>query len=173
MAIFGRFTQRAQQTIAFAQQASVALKQQYVGTEHILLGLLKNPDPTMTRLLPANVTYAAVMERVRDLGEGSATVRGILELTPRSKKLLEGSIIQSKRFNHAYVGTEHFWLALLREEESVAMSILRDMDVDTEALSQQLTKLLQSEKVNPELSPAKVKGTRRGGIRAGDSTAAI
>ena len=158
MAIFGRFTQRAQQTIAFAQQASVALKQQYVGTEHILLGLLKNPDPTMARLLPADVTYAAVMERVRDLGEGSATVRGILELTPRSKKLLEGSIIQSKRFNHAYVGTEHFWLALLREEESVAMSILRDMDVDTEALSQQLTKLLQSEKVNPELSPAKVKG---------------
>ncbi len=158
MAIFGRFTQRAQQTIAFAQQASVALKQQYVGTEHILLGLLKDPDPTMSRLLPEQVTYAAVMERVRDLGEGSAAVRGILELTPRSKKLLEGSIIQSKRFNHAYVGTEHFWLALLREEESVAVSILRDLDVDTEALSQALTKLLQSDGVNPELSPAKVKG---------------
>jgi ATP-dependent Clp protease ATP-binding subunit ClpC len=158
MAIFGRFTQRAQQTIAFAQQASVALKQQYVGTEHILLGLLKDPDPTMSRLLPDQVTYAAVMERVRDLGEGSAAVRGILELTPRSKKLLEGSIIQSKRFNHAYVGTEHFWLALLREEESVAVSILRDLDVDTEALSQALTKSLQSDNVNPELSPAKVKG---------------
>ena len=78
------------------------------------------------------------MERVRDLGEGSAAVRGILELTPRSKKLLESSIIQSKRFNHAYVGTEHFWLALLREEESVAVSILHDLDVDTEALSQSI-----------------------------------
>jgi len=162
MAIFGRFTQRAQQTIAYAQQASVALKQQYVGTEHILLGLLKNPDPTMARLLPEQVTYAAVMERVRDLGEGTAAVRGILELTPRSKKLLEGSIIQSKRFNHAYVGTEHFWLALLREEESVAVSILHDLDVDTEALSQQLTKMLQSDNVNPELSPAKVKEKEEG-----------
>jgi ATP-dependent Clp protease ATP-binding subunit ClpC len=162
MAIFGRFTQRAQQTIAYAQQASVALKQQYVGTEHILLGLLKNPDPTMSRLLPEQVTYEAVMERVRDLGEGTATVRGILELTPRSKKLLEGSIIQSKRFNHAYVGTEHFWLALLREEESVAVSILHDLDVDTEALSQQLTKMLQSDNVNPELSPAKVQEKEEG-----------
>ena len=157
MAIFGRFTQRAQQTIAYAQQASVALKQQYVGTEHILLGLLKNPDPTVTRLLPEQVTYDSVMERVRDLGEGTAAVRGILELTPRSKKLLEASIIQSKRFNHAYVGTEHFWLAMLREEESVAVSILHDLDVDTEALSQSITNILQSEKVNPELVPAKVK----------------
>ncbi len=157
MAIFGRFTQRAQQTIAYAQQASVALKQQYVGTEHILLGLLKDPDHTMTRLLPEQVTYASVMERVRDLGEGTSTVRGILELTPRSKKLLEASIIQSKRFNHAYVGTEHFWLAMLREEESVAVTILRDLDVDTEALSQALTKVLQSDKVNPDLIPAKVK----------------
>ena len=78
MAIFGRFTQQAQQTIAYAQQASVALKQQYVGTEHILLGLLKNPDPTMARLLPEQVTYAAVMERVRDLGEGTATVSTIV-----------------------------------------------------------------------------------------------
>ena len=157
MAIFGRFTQRAQQTIAYAQQASVILKQQYVGTEHILLGLLKDPDPTMERLLPEQVTYAAVMERVRELGEGNTVARGILELTPRSKKLLESSIIQSKRFNHAYVGTEHFWLALLREEESVAVSILHDLDVDTEALSQMLTKLLQSDNVNPELSPTKVK----------------
>ena len=162
MAIFGRFTQRAQQTIAYAQQASVALKQQYVGTEHILLGLLKDPDPTMSRLLPEQVTYEAVMERVHDLGEGTATVRGILELTPRSKKLLESSIIQSKRFNHAYVGTEHFWLALLREEESVAVSILHDLDVDTEALSKQLTKILQSDNVNPELSPVKTKEKEEG-----------
>ncbi len=162
MAIFGRFTQRAQQTIAYAQQASVALKQQYVGTEHILLGLLKNPDPTVTRLLPEQVTYESVMERVRDLGEGSAAVRGILELTPRSKKLLESSIIQSKRFNHAYVGTEHFWLAMLREEESVAVSILHDLDVDTEALSQSITNILQSDKVNPELVPAKVKDKEDG-----------
>ncbi|MBN1777685.1 MAG: ATP-dependent Clp protease ATP-binding subunit [Clostridiales bacterium] len=162
MAIFGRFTQRAQQTIAYAQQASVALKQQYVGTEHILLGLLKNPDPTVSRLLPEQVTYATVLERVRDLGEGTAAVRGILELTPRSKKLLESSIIQSKRFNHAYVGTEHFWLAMLREEESVAVSILHDLDVDTEALSQSLTKILQSDKVNPELIPAKTKSKEDG-----------
>ncbi|HPF88843.1 MAG TPA: ATP-dependent Clp protease ATP-binding subunit [Candidatus Limiplasma sp.] len=157
MAIFGRFTQRAQQAIAYAQQASVALKQQYVGTEHILLGLLKSPDPTMAKLLPKQVTYDAVMERVRDLGEGNATTRGIMELTPRSKKLLEGSIIQSKRFNHAFVGTEHFWLALFREDESVAMTILHDMDVDTEAIAQALTRILQSDDVNPELNPPKAK----------------
>ena len=157
MAIFGRFTQRAQQAIAYAQQASVALKQQYVGTEHILLGLLKNPDPAMGKLLPEQLTYDAVMERVRDMGEGNTAVRGILELTPRSKKLLEGSIIQSKRFNHPFVGTEHFWLAMMREDESVAMSILRELEVDTEALALALTRVLQSENVNPEISPQKGK----------------
>ncbi len=145
MAIFGRFTQRAQQAVAYAQQAAVALKQHYVGTEHILLGLLKEPGPMLANLLPENVTYDTVLEKVRNMvGEGDAPVSGMLELTPRSKKILEGSIVESKQFKHAFVGTEHLWLALLHEGEGVAVSLLRELDVDTEELANRLTEALQN-----------------------------
>ncbi len=145
MAIFGRFTQRAQQAVAFAQQAAVTLKQHYVGTEHILLGLLKEPGPVMQDLLPEDFTYDTVLEKVRELvGEGDKPVSGMLELTPRSKKILEGSIAESKKFKHAFVGTEHFWLALLHEGEGVAVSLLREMQVDTDSLADSLVEALKN-----------------------------
>ena len=136
MAIFGRFTQRAQQAVAFAQQAAVTLKQHYVGTEHILLGLLKEPGPMLEKLLPEDVTYDTTLTKVRELvGEGNSAISGMLELTPRSKKILESSIAESKQFHHSFVGTEHFWLAMLHEGEGVAVNLLREMGVDTELLT--------------------------------------
>ena len=139
MPIFGRFTQRAQRAVTAAQQAAVQLRQPYVGTEHILLGLLKEPGPVVTGILPENVTYDAVMERVRTLlGEGSSPNNGMLELTPRSKKILEGSVLESRRLHHSYVGTEHFWLALLKEGEGVAVNLLRSMGVDTQDMLQKI-----------------------------------
>ena len=126
MAIFGRFTQRAQRAVAAAQQAAVLLHQPYVGTEHILLGLLKEPGPVVADVLPADVNYDTVLERVRALlGEGNVQSGGMLELTPRSKKILESSIMESRKLHHSFVGTEHFWLALLKEGEGVAVSLLR------------------------------------------------
>ena len=145
MAIFGRFTPRAQQAVAYAQQAAVALKQHYVGTEHILLGLLKEPGPMLEKLLPTDVTYDTALQRVRDLvGEGESQVSGMLELTPRSKKILEGSIAESRQFQHSFVGTEHFWLALLREGEGVAVNLLREMGVDIDSMIKSLTEALQN-----------------------------
>ncbi|MDD3334186.1 MAG: ATP-dependent Clp protease ATP-binding subunit [Eubacteriales bacterium] len=143
--MFGRFTQRAQQAVAAAQQAAVALKQPYVGTEHLLLGLLKEPGAMMTGLLPENVTYDAVFERVRSvLGEGNRQGGGMLELTPRSKKILESSIMESRRLGHSFVGTEHFWLALLREGEGVAVTLLREMGVDTQELQNSISENLKN-----------------------------
>ena len=145
MAIFGRFTPRAQQAVAYAQQAAVALKQHYVGTEHLLLGLLKEPGPMLERLLPEGVTYDSAMVKIRELvGEGDSPVSGMLELTPRSKKILEGSIAESKKLQQTFVGTEHFWLALLHEGEGVAVNLLREMGVDIDALTRGLTEAMQS-----------------------------
>ena len=139
MAIFGRFTQRAQRAISEAHQAAIELKQAYVGTEHFLLGLLREPGPMIADLLPENVTYDSVMERIRTvLGEGKHTPNGRIDLTPRSKKILEGSVIESKKLNHSFVGVEHLWLSLLREGEGVAVSLLREMQVDTQALQRQI-----------------------------------
>ena len=145
MPIFGRFTQRAQRAITAAQQAAVMLHQPYVGTEHILLGLLKEPGPVVSEALPADVNYDAVFDRVRTiLGEGNYQTGGMLELTPRSKKILEGSILESRRLHHSYVGTEHFWLALLKEGEGVAVNLLRSMGVDTQALMQKIQESLSA-----------------------------
>ena len=143
MAIFGRFTQRAQRAVAAAQQAAVLLHQPYVGTEHILLGLLKEPGPVVADVLPADVNYDTVLERVRALlGEGNVQSGGMLELTPRSKKTLESSIMESRKLHHSFVGTEHFWLALLKEGEGVAVSLLRSMGVDTQAMQQKILEAL-------------------------------
>ena len=166
MAIFGRFTQRAQRAVAAAQQAAVALHQPYVGTEHILLGLLKEPGPMIADVLPENVNYDTVFERVRELlGEGTKQTGGMLELTPRSKKILESSILESRRLHHSFVGTEHFWLALLREGEGVAVSLLREMGVDTQALQQQILENLANnqpesgaEEENTQNEPDGAKG---------------
>ncbi len=143
MAIFGRFTQRAQRAVAAAQQAAVLLHQPYVGTEHILLGLLKEPGPVVADVLPADVNYDTVLERVRALlGEGNVQSGGMLELTPRSKKILESSILESRKLHHSFVGTEHFWLALLKEGEGVAVSLLRSMGVDTQEMQQKILEAL-------------------------------
>ena len=145
MPIFGRFTQRAQRAVAAAQQAAVSLHQPYVGTEHILLGLLKEPGPMVAGLLPPEVNYDNVLGRIRAvLGEGQQQTGGMLELTPRSKKILEQSIMESRRLHQSFVGTEHFWLALLREGEGVAVSLLREMGVDTQVLQQQIEENISS-----------------------------
>ena len=143
MAIFGRFTQRAQRAVAAAQQAAVLLHQPYVGTEHILLGLLKEPGPVVADVLPADVNYDTVLERVRTLlGEGNMQSGGMLELTPRSNAALDCSIMESRKLHHSFVGTEHFWLALLKEGEGVAVSLLRSMGVDTQAMQQKILEAL-------------------------------
>ena len=129
--------------MAAAQQAAVLLHQPYVGTEHILLGLLKEPGPVVADVLPADVNYDTVLERVRALlGEGNVQSGGMLELTPRSKKILESSILESRKLHHSFVGTEHFWLALLKEGEGVAVSLLRSMGVDTQAMQQKILEAL-------------------------------
>ena len=94
-------------------------------------------------MLPADVNYDTVLERVRALlGEGNVQSGGMLELTPRSKKILESSILESRKLHHSFVGTEHFWLALLKEGEGVAVSLLRSMGVDTQAMQQKILEAL-------------------------------
>ena len=167
MALFGRFTQNAQVAIGAAQQAAVILKQPYVGTEHLLLGLLKNPNEMISGLLPETVNYNSVMEKVRTmLGEGNRTGGGMLELTPRSKKILEGSILESRRLGHSFVGTEHFWLAILREGEGIGVSILREMGVDTKELQTKILEYLKDNQPDASAEEESHEG-QEGGERKG------
>ncbi len=155
MAPLGRFTERAQRALTFAQQAAVELKHHYVGTEHILLGLLKDPGESIKALL-GNVTYETVMERVLSLvGRGEEDPEGSQELTPRGKKILETSMLESRRLGHTFVGVEHFWLAILREGEGVAFNILRELGVDNEKLREGILTLLKTEGGEATQEPGK------------------
>jgi len=117
-------------------------------------------------LLPEGVNYDTVLERIRTvLGEGERPSIGHLELTPRSKKILERSVLESRRFGHSFVGTEHLWLALLREGEGVAVTLLREMHVDIQALQQQIAESLKNEQVENGSEPesAREEGSAKGG----------
>ena len=140
MAFFGRFTERAQRALSAAQREAAELRQPYVGTEHLLLGLLKETDR-----LPAAIGTKVSYERVRELlsvGDGDRVVSvgtpPLFDLTPRAKKLLEQSIMESRRLGQSYVSVEHFWLAILREGDGVAANVLRQLGVDFDKAREEL-----------------------------------
>lgn len=117
-------------------------------------------------VLPADVNYDTVLERVRALlGEGNVQSGGMLELTPRSKKILESSILESRKLHHSFVGTEHFWLALLKEGEGVAVSLLRSMGVDTQAMQQKILEALVKSQPDGGEDGFRARGRGRKGRR--------
>ena len=123
MPIIGRFNERAQKVIAAAQGAARDLGHAYVGSEHFLIGLLRVARSDCPAL-PERVSAEGVIETVKSLnGEAQHSLRQA-EFTPRAKKLLETSIREAQRLGHPYVSSGHFWLALLQDEESMAMQML-------------------------------------------------
>ena len=135
MPIFGRFNERAQRVIAAAQKAAVELSHAYVGSEHFLIGLLREARSDAPAL-PDNVIPETVIEAVKQItGTGDRTPAQ-LELTPRVKKLMETSIREAQRLGQPYVTAGHFWLALLQDDESVAMRVLTGMGCDIDKVKQ-------------------------------------
>ena len=133
MPIFGRFNEKAQRVINAAQKTAVELGHTQVGSEHFLVGLLRearNDAPA----LPDNVIPETVIESIKQITGTGDHAPTKLELTPRVKKLLETSVRESHQLGHPYVTAGHLWLALLSDEESVAMRVLTGMGCDIEKL---------------------------------------
>ena len=143
MPIFGRFNERAQRVIAAAQKAAVDLGHAYVGSEHFLIGLLREARSDAPAL-PDNVIPETVIENVKQITGTGGHTPSQLELTPRVKKLLENSVREAQRLGHPYVTAGHFWLALLVDEESVAMRVLTGMGCDIEKLRKSVQDALGS-----------------------------
>ena len=133
MAIFGKFNERAQRVINAAQQAAAEMNHAYVGSEHFLIGLLREARSDAPGL-PDNVIAGTVTEAVRTTS-GAGIARSMMtDLTPRAKKLLENSIREAQKLSHPYVSAGHMWLGLLTEGESTAVRILLSMGCDIEQL---------------------------------------
>src|SRR5438552_1345501 len=130
--VFERFTERARQVVVLAQDEARALKHNYIGTEHILLGLLREEEGLAARVLESlDITVEEVRAQVaRIVGQGDAVTTGQIPFTPRAKKVLELALREALSLGHDYIGTEHILLGLVRENEGVAARILLDFDAD-------------------------------------------
>ncbi|NLM97351.1 MAG: ATP-dependent Clp protease ATP-binding subunit [Halanaerobiaceae bacterium] len=142
--MFGRFTERARKVLSLAEQAAISLYHNYVGTEHILLGLVKEGQGVAARVLAdAGITEDKVLSMIRKIiGEGKSQVERPVSLTPRSKKILNLSMDEARRLGHNYIGTEHLLLGLIREGEGVAVRILVELGGDLNYIQNQIIELL-------------------------------
>src|SRR5476651_2438989 len=142
--MFERFTERARQVVVLAQEEARTLKHNYIGTEHILLGLLREEEGLAARVLESlDITVEEVRAQVaRIVGQGDEVTTGQIPFTPRAKKVLELALREALSLGHNYIGTEHILLGLVRENEGVAARILLDFDADSEKIRNEVIRML-------------------------------
>ncbi|MCH7323545.1 ATP-dependent Clp protease ATP-binding subunit [Solibacillus sp. MA9] len=148
--MFNRFTQRAQKVLQLAQEEAIRLKHKEIGTEHILLGLIREGGGIAAKALEAiNISPQMIESGIEELvGKGTEEVGPIVHYTPRAKKVIELSLDESRKLGHAYVGTEHILLALIREGEGVAARVLANTGVSINKARQQVLLLLGNNDTN-------------------------
>src|ERR671937_406496 len=142
--MFERFTERARQVVVHAQDEARALKHNYIGTEHLLLGLLRVEDGMAAKVLASlGVALEDVRARVADtIGLGDEVKGGEIPFTPRAKKVLELSLREALALGHNYIGTEHILLGLIRAGEGVAAQVLQTLRAHLNRVRQQVIQLL-------------------------------
>lgn len=145
--MYQRFTEKAERAISFSQQSAVELGHNYVGTEHILLGLVKEGTGVAARVLQAQgLTEEKILREIDELiGRGETAGETPVGFTPRTKRVLELAFKEARRMGQGYIGTEHLLLGIMKEGESVAVRIMMDLGVDPQKLLNELVKILNEE----------------------------
>src|SRR6266851_3754934 len=142
--MFERFTDRARRVVVLAQEEARTLNHNYIGTEHVLLGLIHEGEGVAAKALESlGISLEAVRQQVEEIiGQGPRAPSGHIPFTPRAKKVLELSLRESMQLGHNYIGTEHILLGLLREGEGVAAQVLVRLGADLNRVRQQVIQLL-------------------------------
>jgi len=142
--MFERFTDRARRVVVLAQEEARMLNHNYIGTEHILLGLIHEGEGVAAKALESlGISLDAVRSQVQEIiGEGQQAPSGHIPFTPRAKKVLELSLREALQLGHNYIGTEHILLGLIREGEGVAAQVLGKLGADLNRVRQQVIQLL-------------------------------
>jgi ATP-dependent Clp protease ATP-binding subunit ClpA len=142
--VFERFTDRARRVVVLAQEESRLLNHDYIGTEHLLLGLIHEGDGVAAIALEElGVSLDAARLRIEGIiGQGQKAATGHIPFTPRAKKVLELSLREAIQLGHDYIGTEHILLGLIREGEGVAAQVLQQLGADLNRVRQQVVQLL-------------------------------
>ncbi len=157
--MFERFTDRARRVVVLAQEEARMLNHNYIGTEHILLGLIHEGEGVAAKALEAlNISLEGVRAQVEEIiGQGQQAPSGHIPFTPRAKKVLELSLREALQLGHNYIGTEHILLGLIREGEGVAAQVLVKLGADLNRVRQQVIQLLsgyQGKEAAPTNGPA-------------------
>lgn len=141
---FDKFTERARKVLSLAQEEAQRFNHNYIGPEHLLLGLTRMDDCTAAKVLRnLGVDLGKVRSKVEFIiNRGDRIVLGDIGLTPRAKKVVELAVDEARRLNHHYIGTEHVLLGLVREGEGVAADVLESLGVSLEKVRAQITQVL-------------------------------
>ena len=142
--MFERFTDRARRVVVLAQEEARMLNHNYIGTEHILLGLIHEGEGVAAKALESlGISLEGVRDQVEEIiGQGQTAPAGHIPFTPRAKKVLELSLREALQLGHNYIGTEHILLGLIREGEGVAAQVLQKLGADLNRVRQQVIQLL-------------------------------
>jgi ATP-dependent Clp protease ATP-binding subunit ClpC len=142
--MFERFTDRARRVVVLAQEEARLLNHNYIGTEHILLGLLNEGEGIAAKALESlGINLSGVREQVVEIiGQGAQAPSGHIPFTPRAKKVLELSLREALQLGHSYIGTEHILLGLVREGQGVAAKVLKGLGAELQKVREAVMKLL-------------------------------
>ncbi|MDM7999115.1 MAG: ATP-dependent Clp protease ATP-binding subunit [Dehalococcoidia bacterium] len=158
---FEKFSERARRALTYAQEEAQRFNHNYIGTEHILLGLVRETDGVAAKVLQnLDVDLNKVRSAVEFIiGRGGKTTSAEVGLTPRAKKVIELAVDEARRLNHSYVGTEHLLLGLLREGEGVAGGVLESLGVSLERARAETTRILNQGAMQSQQSPRSTSKT--------------
>ena len=149
--VFERFTDRARRVVVLAQEEARMLNHNYIGTEHLLLGLIHEGEGVAARALQSmGISLDVARTRVEEIiGQGQSVPTGHIPFTPRAKKVLELSLREGLQLGAPNLGTEHILLGLVREGEGVAAQVLHELGVDLDRVRQTVIQLLQGYEPEP------------------------
>jgi ATP-dependent Clp protease ATP-binding subunit ClpC len=171
--MFERFTDRSRRVLVLAQEEARELNHNFIGTEHILLGLIREHDGIAAKVLDASgVAYATARAKVEEIqGIGDDSSPGAPPFTKRAKSVLERALREALQFGHTYIGTEHLLLGIVRVGEGGAITVLLDLDVDPSDLQGKVLELMSSQSGRevagtPSQTPPLNSAVLRGVVRA-------
>ena len=146
-----KFTNRAKKVIEIANDISVELGHNYIGTEHILYGLVKEGEGIASKVLTnKGITTEKVQKQIEEmLGRGNE-IKASLGFTPRSKRVLENAFLESKRIGYNYIGTEHLLLAIMKEEDCIASKIILELNIEIPKIYNEIAKVINEEEIDNE-----------------------
>lgn len=153
-----KFTNKAKKAIEIADEISLQLGHNYIGTEHILYGLVKEGEGIAAKVLNnKGITDDKVKEIIEELLGVGKEIKETLGFTPRTKKVLENAFIEAKRIGYNYIGTEHLLLAIMKENDCVAVKIITDLDVEISKIYNEIAKVINEEEYDKDVKKDKIQ----------------